>query len=239
MKSAVRLDARLTERVHLYGELPAPGEALRILRAAEMLVLDGVPWHADLDVVRAGLIAKRRGPAEPFGGLDASPAVMAEVGKLAEQADALRVALYELPCTALDVMFRPMVSGPEPMHFDTFDDSGGCWISAFINVAATPRKYCLGPSLPSLDPSIVHEVVREGEAGKGFSYLVRERTMAGRPPLDAGAPRHELDLAPGAIWFFNSKTVSHELLHGEGAVSIGWLVPGAAPTQAEVLKAMR
>lgn len=227
---AVRYDAMTA--------LPCSDEALRLLRAGEMLVLEGVPWEADLEVIRTGLVNKRRGPADPFGGREMEPAVRREVDRLAAHADCLMGWLYRLPATARDVMFRPMISGPEPMHFDTFSDEAGCWISAFINVSTGPRKYRLGPTLMSLSREVVREVLAECQRPSEFSYRVRERTNRGRPPLGPDAWRVELEFGPGAIWFFNSKTVSHELVYGEGAVSIGWCVPGAAPTQAQVLESL-
>ena len=146
--------------VHVFNAEPSSEQALEILRAGEMLVLEGVEWLADFAVLRSELIPRKRGPAEPFGGDKASSEVMEEVAKVAAQASEMCARMYPLPCVEIDVLYRPMISGPEPMHFDTFSDEAGCWISAFVNISKTPRRYRIGPSLHSFSPSDVAKVLK-------------------------------------------------------------------------------
>jgi hypothetical protein len=131
-----------------------------------------------------------------------------------------------------------MITGPEPMHFDTY--TAPTSITSFANVSLVPRVYNIGRNFQHMieaDRKAVQTVI---EMCKGnlddFSYRARDLTKEGLPPLGKDMPRHRVEFAPGSIWFFNPKTVSHEVVYGEGAMSFAWEVKGAGPTQRELLE---
>ncbi len=115
-------------------------------------------------------------------------------------------------------------------------------VTAYINVSAVPRVYSIGPNFPMLvreQPDVMRELVKKEGVGADLSYAIRQRTAEGLPPLGEKTPRHRVELAPGAIWFFNAKTVSHEVIHGTGAFGISWEVPSCgALMQADLLKGL-
>jgi hypothetical protein len=231
----VRLDPALPERIHHCSWL-AVDDAVQIFRDSELLVIDDVPWQADLGVIQRGLEPKRRGFKQPFHGAIA-PEVSAELERLGVQVDALVDRLYpELVRVERNGSFRPMISGPEPLHFDTYAAAHSV-LTSFVNVSAVPRRYCIARSLRGLvddQPEVIQQVIAECKGNlDDLSFRIRVRTMRGRPPL--GEPKHHVDFAPGAIWFFNAKTVSHELVYGEGAMGFSWEVPGGAPTQRDLV----
>jgi hypothetical protein len=205
-----------------------------------MLVLDDVPWETDLDVLRAALVRKKRAFKAPYLEKEPAPTVRKEINRLLDHAKRLFLQLYPTFKSIEErTSWRPMITGPEPLHFDTYGGKNPM-VTAYINVSAVPRVYGIGPNFPTLlkeQPSVMRwmmeEAVKRGDVD--MSYVLRKHPKS---PL-LTAPRHRVELAPGAIWFFNAKTVSHEVIYGEGAVGISWEVPGCgAKMQTELLDAL-
>lgn len=231
------------ENVVLYGaqDYPEDGAMARHFVDHRLAVLDGVMWFGAMEVIqRRGLDARRREFKAPFIDSKPSSEINGAVLSIIEQAKLLYRELFPWPATVAHSSFRPMITGPEPMHYDSYGGEHPL-VTAYINVAATPRVYRIGWNFPQLVER------RRGEVGAAFaerrlktddaSYPIRVRTQRGRGPLGPDAPRHEVRLAPGAIWFFNAKTVSHEVVYGEGAIGIGWEVPtSGAKLQRDILR---
>lgn len=215
----------------------------RAFKESTLMVIDGMSWDADFDLIRSALVKTHRGFKAPFIEKEPPKPVRRELHKLADHADRLFRQLYpSFKPTETRTSFRPMITGPEPLHFDTYGGEAPM-VTAYINVSNVPRVYGIGPSFPMLvrmQPTALQQLVWEVGVGADLSYAIRQRTADGLPPLGTGAPRHRIELAPGAIWFFNAKTVSHEVIHGTGALGISWEVPGCgAPMQADLLKGLR
>ncbi len=191
-----------------------------------LLVVDNVPWQADLDVIRSGLIKKRREFKAPYSEGEAAKPVRKQVRNIIEHAGKLFAELYPSYKSIEErTSFRPMITGPEPLHFDTYGGQNPM-VTAYVNVSSVPRVYHIGPTFPMLlqsHPDQMREAWKLAmlRGDTDVSYILRSDLG----PLGREAPRHTVELAPGAIWFFNAKTVSHEVVYGEGAVGISWEVP--------------
>ena len=205
----------------------------------KMLVVTGIEWAADMKALRSGLVKKRRDFKGPFRESEPAKPVRKELRRLGLHMDRVFKQFYpRFAPIETRASWRPMITGPEPLHFDTYE--GATMVTSFINVSKTARKYCVGPSFADLVrdcPEMLREIAATGDRNGDLSYAIRQRTAEGLPPLGADTPREHVDMPPGSIWFFNAKTVSHEVVYGEGAFSLSWDVPrcGAA-TQADLLK---
>ncbi len=192
-----------------------------------LFVLDDVQWDADLDVIRSGLIKKRRAFKSPYSEGEAAKPVRKQVRKLIEHASKLFAELYPgYKSIEERTSFRPMITGPEPLHFDTYGGQNPM-VTAYINVSRVPRVYHIGPTFPMLlqaQPAVMCHLWQTAmdRGDTDASYVLRH---VADTPLGKSAPRHTVELAPGAIWFFNAKTVSHEVVYGEGTVGVSWEVP--------------
>ncbi len=211
-------------------------------RESMLTVIDGVVWDADMALIRSALVAKRREFKAPFIEKEPSKEVRKQVRNLCAHAERLFAQLYpSFESVETRTSFRPMITGPEPLHFDTYGGDAPL-VTAYINVSDVPRVYRIGPSFPMLvrdQPDVMRKLVKE-PGSVDLSYFIRQLTAAGLPPLGKDAPRHRVDLAPGSIWFFNAKTVSHEVVFGTGAVGISWEVPGCgAAMQNDLLKGLK
>jgi len=207
-----------------------------------LTVVDGMPWDADMVTIRSALVKVHRGFKAPFIEKEPPKLVRKELRKLIEHAERLFAQLYpSFKPVETRTSFRPMITGPEPLHFDTYGGEAPM-VTAYINVSKVPRVYGIGPSFPMLvreQPEVMRQLVKDEGAGADLSYAIRQRTADGLPPLGKDAPRHRVELAPGAIWFFNAKTVSHEVVYGTGAFGISWECPDCgAPMQADLLKGL-
>ena len=111
-----------------------------------------------------------------------------------------------------------MVSGPEPLHFDTFYRSGHIPITSYLNFSSRSREY-----------GISHDLQRALSGWQGewepAQTVVRWRHLGieGTGPL-GGAPCHSLSVAPGSILIFDPKTTAHELRCGDGVLCYTWIV---------------
>jgi hypothetical protein len=243
MSTRLTSDPRLGETVRVFAavEDAIAANPPWMFRTAIMLVIDGGAWiTADLDVIRTGLIPKRRKFKDPFSDRKIPWAVVDEIEKLVVDADRLFGALYpDFEVAATQESFRPMITAGEPLHFDTRPGRHQPYVTSFINVAASPRVYGVGPTLYQLverEPDLMRDVLRESRDPDDVSLVLRQRTMAGKPPLGANCPRHRVELAPGSVWLFDAKTVSHEVVYGAGALARSWIVPhSGVAQQAEVL----
>lgn len=206
-----------------------------------LYVIDGIDWGGALEVIQQhGLDPRRREFKAPFIERKPSPEVSEAVGKIVRQAKELYPRLYPWPATIAHSSFRPMITGPEPLHYDSYGGKHPL-VTAYINVSTTPRIYRIGWSFDQLVAARRDEVAaafaERRKPEDDASYPIRMRTQRGKGPLGPDAPRHEVRLAPGAIWFFNAKTVAHEVVYGEGAIGIGWEVPtSGAKLQRDILK---
>lgn len=208
-----------------------------------MLVVDDVPWEADLQTIHLGLVKKSRAFKAPYLEREPAKPVRRQVDNVIAHAKRVFPTLYPHFVSIEErTSFRPMITGPEPLHFDSY---GGLnpMVTAYINVSTVPRVYAIGANLPTLvdkHPVVMREMLKDAKKRNGIadvSYVLRKAAEAGIGPLGKSAPRHRVELAPGAIWFFNAKTVSHEVIYGEGAVGISWEVPDCgAQMPADILK---
>ncbi len=207
-----------------------------------VLVLDDVPWEADMKVIASGLVKKRRAFKDPFIEKEPVKEVRKQLRNLHAHVSRLFAQLYpSFKSIEERVSFRPMITGPEPLHFDTYGGQNPL-VTSYVNVSTVPRVYNIGPNFPALvaeHPELMRILMKAAKerGDPDVSYVIRQRTVYDLPPLDRNAPRHCVKLAPGTIWFFNAKTVSHEVVYGEGAFGISWEVPGCdAAMQEDILK---
>jgi hypothetical protein len=206
---------------------------------SHIAVIDGVEWPG-MATVRAGLIRKRRAFKAPFH--PEMPAAVMEDYEVMVQA----IRDFALPLLTERheddrSSFRPMITGPEPMHFDSYEAPRAV-LQCFVNVAATPRIYRVGPTFQRLvetQPDAMRKVATTC-GPHGLSYSIRRNTVAGLPPLPSDGDSHTVEFAPGAIWIFNGKTASHEVVYGEGAVAVAWVLPDSTmPTQESLMETLQ
>ncbi len=238
MGTKVTLHSGLPPSVHICDRLNI-SDPEWIFEDCQLLVIDGTDWQCDMDVLRASLIAKQRAFKAPFGDeRRRSKEWDKAVAGLWSHTDRMFRWLYNYKVKRKSKSFRPMITGPEPMHFDTY--SAPATVTSFVNLSAVPRIYNIGRSLPQLikyDRDGVASIVKSCKGNvDDFSYIARQYAAEGKGPLGPKMPRHRVEFAPGSIWFFDPKTVSHEVVYGEGAFAFSWEVPGAALSQRDWLR---
>lgn len=241
MKSVVHLDGGLSPHIVQVWHPDVHPEQVFI--NSRMLVIDEVPWDADVGVLHGALSKKKRAFKEPFNEGPPPAHVQKQIDNVIANAKALFPVLYpDFKSIMERVSWRPMVTGPEPLHLDTTHNDAPL-VTAYINTSPEPRVYNIGPNLPMLlrghpkEMKALFEKSRTSGKPLDVSYALRQILPDG--PLGKAAPRHRVELAPGAIWFFNAKTVSHEVVFGRGAIGISWECPGCgAKSQAELFKEM-
>lgn len=241
-RTAIELSRDLGTTVHLCGSIQQAVALVpsALFSQAHVLVIDDIPWRASLDVIRTGLDAQHRKHKAPWATHAPAANVAAELEALVAEVQTLFGQLYPTSTAVwFKSVFRPMITGPEPLHFDTYEEDDGPRVAAFLNVSSVPRIYNVGATLYQLverDHRFIRALWDGVPEHDNFSLYLRKRGSKGLPPLDPSAPRHRVEFAPGAIWFFNAKTVSHEVIYGEGALSCHWLVPGMAELQSAIIQ---
>ena len=56
------------------------------------------------------------------------------------------------------------------------------------------------------------------------SKRVKSAGLRGTGPLKPGTPLHEIEFAPGSVWYANPKAVSHQIVYGGGAYFEQWTI---------------
>jgi hypothetical protein len=242
------IDPDLPNTIHVCSTLD---EAVQLdpqclFKNAHVLVIDNALPGVDYELLQSGLRSKERKFKEPFDSGMQKREVLKEVVRLQEAADSLFEKLYpDFNVTYSNGSFRPMVtksSIAEPMHFDTRPAAPNIpFVTAFINVSVNPRIYRIGPNLVQLVamyPRLMRKLWLLSGCGD-ISIRLRALTRDNLPPLNSDTPAHTVHFATGAIWFFDAKTVSHEVIYGDGAVARAWCVPECgAPQQVQILEKM-
>jgi hypothetical protein len=246
MSTRVIYDERLPRENVVFthaSDMPPPSLAERLFLDHQLLVIDGIDWGEPLRVIQErGLEGKSRAFKDPFISDRPAPEVQDAVDAILRAIKELYPLLYTWKPTIAHSSFRPMITGPEPMHYDSYGGEHPL-VTAYMNVSTEPRTYCISYTFEQLlaaHPEETRAAYRERKRpDDDASYPIRMRTQRGKGPLGHDAPRHTVHLAPGAIWFFNAKTVSHEVVYGAGAIGIGWEVPDSgAELQRATLKRM-
>lgn len=225
---------------------PGTVDPAQVFIDSQMLVVEGEFWDADMKVLHGALSTKKRAFKEPFNEGVPKREVQEQIGRMTAHATRVFRELYPNFKPIMErVSWRPMVTGPEPLHLDTTHNDAPL-VTAYINISPEPRVYNIGPNLPMLlrdHPDTMRALIKKPRNPEvprvplDVSYALRQMLPDG--PLGSKAPRHRVELAPGAIWFFNAKTVSHEVVYGRGAIGISWECPGCgAKSQAELFKEM-
>lgn len=239
MGTEVILSARLPKTVFVYQPTERPPADEHFCNS-DFMVMDGIEWNG-LGVLRAHLIPKHRRFNTPFHPAKMPDEIGPAMDAMKEQAQKLVDDLYVESHEFISTSLRPMQTGPEPMHFDVYPAPIPV-LTCFINVAATPRVYRIGPTFAHLVKTEAY-AVRQLAVKVGWtdiSYRMRDNTVEGIPPMPKDGEAHRIELAPGAAWFFNGKTVSHQVVYGEGALGMSWTFPkSAAPTQEQMMAALK
>lgn len=215
----------LLDNVFVFNEEPSPETANTLFCNSGFMVLDGTTWDG-LAQARTGIIREHRKFGASFHPDDIAPSAVAGINLMVAQVESLVARLFLEPKSDKHSSFRPMLTGPEPMHFDVYKAPLPI-LTCFVNIAETARVYRIGPTFGRLietHPKAMRYIASQCDE-HGMSYRIRDLTMAGLPPMPKDGPAHEVALAPGAIWFFNGKTVSHEVVYGEAALGISWELP--------------
>lgn len=208
-----------------------PARAADLLHEPALLAVDGHPWSRPLDDLRRYREDRDRAYDSPFSA--GRPAgLAAALEPFYADVEALFGRLYggRYEPVGRGRCWRPAVTRGEPMHFDTSYTPGVTLITAFVNVDTEPREYGVSHTLPWLaahraaEVKALHAAAGEAPHPSRTMSVLRRATLDGRGPLAPAAPRHVVKFAPGAVWFFDPKLLSHEVRFGRCAVSYIWHV---------------
>lgn len=237
-----RLANSLERTVFLYDGVTDTllAEAIGHFNASHVVIVDGIDWPGMADI-QAGLIPEQRkfkssfhpdvipNPEITWRGMDLMVAACTDLFE----------RMFPKQLGPRHSSLRPMITGPEPMHFDSYAVKPTV-LTSFINIAPTPRRYRFGPTFAALlaeQPDAMRAIVKKCTDLGSISYEIRENTAKDQLPLPSSAAAHVVEFAPGTMWFFNGKTASHEVVYGEGAMGISWeLINSPAQTQLDLIK---
>lgn len=198
--------------------------ARKLFDEHRVLSIDDIEWEADLDVLATNRVDKHKPYDDEelhrkYTKSNAPDVVKAELAKLEVQIeDIFRVLYGEFDDAKKAFSWRPMIVGPEPIHFDGYVLPNTTTICSFVNFDTQPRVWRVSYTLPGLIksyPKMVRDLWDQAiETKSSFNAILRHRTFEGQPPFDVF---HEIEFGQGAIWFCNPKTVSHGIHYGRGA----------------------
>lgn len=203
-------------------------EARRIYNRPGIIVVDNVIGEPILSGLREGLSEERRKFKEKFNrGLPTSESFRQAYRETSKRIrDLTRILFgYELPEVS-SPSYRPMITENEPLHYDTYEvECGKFSLMSVLNFDVRPRVWKVGPSFREIcrdSRKDVEEILKNKHPGESPSVPLRSAGLRGTGPLNAGAPLHHIEFAPGAVWYANPKTTSHQIIYGGGAYFEQW-----------------
>ncbi len=210
----------------------------------EILVFDDIDWHTDLDVLFCHRVDRRKEYDDEDAHTQhkkgtAPKEVLEQLIKLEYEMDGIFQNLFgKFDGAVKATSWRPMIVGPEPIHFDSYEKEGVTTICAFVNFDREPRVWRVSYTLSDLldtHTDLIREIWRDAKRmGSNFNVVLRARTFEDGPPFDI---HHEIDFAQGSVWFCNPKTVSHGIHHGRGAYLYAKHIPGLdVPSQKDIIE---
>jgi hypothetical protein len=132
---------------------------------------------------------------------------------------------YELKDDGV-MSYRPLITTDEPLHYDTYDvQCGEMSLMSVLNFDIRARVWNIGPSFREIcrdSAADIEEILKKKNAGESPSVPIRSAGLKGFGPLKAGTPLHHIEFAPGAVWYANPKTISHQIIYGGGAHFQQW-----------------
>jgi hypothetical protein len=214
-------------------ELAAPErqqEARCTYESAGVIIVDNAIGEQVLAGLREGLLNERRKFKEKFNqGFPKSESFTLAYSQVSERMTEITRALfgYELP-EASARSYRPMITEDEPLHYDTYEvQCGKMSLMAVVNFDIRPRVWRVGPSFRDIcrdSRDEVQDILKTKHPGESPSIPLRSAGLRGTGPLKPGTPLHEIEFAPGSLWYANPKAVSHQIVYGGGAVFEQWTI---------------
>jgi hypothetical protein len=205
-------------------------EARRIYESPGVIVVDNAIGEPILGGLREGRSTERRKFKEKFNrGLPKGEAFEKAYDQAGERMTELTRKLfgYDLPSVSAR-SYRPMITENEPLHYDTYEvECGKISLMSVLNFDIRPRVWRVGPSFRDIcreSREDVEEILKTKHPGESPSVPLRSAGLRGVGPLKATTPLHEIEFAPGAVWYANPKTVSHQIVYGGGALFEQWNV---------------
>lgn len=235
----VQFDDRLTTPIKVIpcpavlSSLDAPEhqrEMRRIFETPGIVVIDNVLDDGILSGLREGLSAERRKFKDKFNkGLPETASFRQAYKGAITRITELTWYLfgYELPDKG-NRSYRPLVTADEPLHFDTYTiDCGKTPLMSVFNFDTQPRVWNVGPSFSDVcksHPDDISAMLDRLAPGESLSMRMRDEGQLGIGPLHKGTAVHRLQFAPGAVWYVNPKTTSHQIIYGGGAQFETWTI---------------
>lgn len=203
-------------------------EGRQIYHRPGIIVIDNAVGEPILSGLREGLSEERRKFKEKFNrGHPTSETFKRAYSETSKRVTELTRMLfgYELPSVSAQ-SYRPMITENEPLHFDTYDvECGKFSLMSVLNFDIRPRVWKVGPSFRQIcrDSRLdVEDILKNKHPGESPSVPLRSAGLRGTGPLKAGTPLHDIEFAPGAVWYANPKTTSHQIIYGGGAYFEQW-----------------
>lgn len=206
-------------------------EIRRVYAQPGIILVENVIGEPILTGLREGLSDYRRKFKEKFNfGRPETESFKRAYDQAAERITELTRKLfgYELKDGGI-MSYRPLITADEPLHYDTYDvECGQMSLMAVLNFDIRPRVWNVGPSFREIcrdSAADIEEILKKKKPGESPSVPIRTAGLKGFGPLKAGIPLHHIEFAPGAVWYANPKTVSHQIVYGGGAHFQQWNIP--------------
>jgi len=205
-------------------------EMREIYHRPGVVVVDNAIGEPMLSGLREGLSDHRRKFKEKFNtGHPTSATFKQAYSQTSKRVTEITRMLfgYDLPAVSAR-SYRPMITQNEPLHYDTYEVPCGTFsLMSVLNFDNRPRVWNVGPSFRQIcrnSGADVEEILKNTHVGEAPSVPLRSAGLRGIGPLKAGIPLHHIEFAPGALWYANPKTTSHQIVYGGGAYFEQWTI---------------
>lgn len=222
--SKIYLNPDCKTKIHIFdGKNLIKNSGISIIENDGFIVIDNYHWNFNQKLIQKSFENKCRSFDEKFKTEVISENVAIELQIIKQQIIELTEFLfskYSLIACIKTKSYRPMITGPEWMHFDTkLIDK--LLLTSYLNLDSLPRIYKISHTFSYLIHNNYKKIKKLNKLNESVAVAIREETIRNTGLINNLTPKHLILLDYGTIWFFNPHIISHEIIFGRGAMGQG------------------
>lgn len=200
----------------------------KIIENAGILVIDNIDWKFNFNKIQKGLKNRTfREYDSKFVDKNLDIEIVNELRKGQQEVFDIFKQLFPnykyKDRGKYSLGLRNMITGPEPMHFDTkpYDQ---LILTSYINLDTQPRIYKISYTFKYLIETYPRWMKKLKALNKNIPREMREITIKNKGRLTNKSPKHIAIFSPKTLWFFDPQLIAHEVIFGRGTMAQTWFV---------------
>ncbi len=241
--SEIYLHKDCKTKIHRFdSKLISLPQCVDIIEKNGVIVIDNLVWNYNKELVQKNLEHNCRIFDGEFKTTLPLPEVIIQLKTVQSQIAILVKEIfndYSYERNGHGLGYRPMVTGPEWIHFDS-KPVDKMVLTCYLNLDILPRIYKISHTFLWLIKNERKAMLKIKKAESFYPVTIRANTIKNKGVINNTTPKHTILFDPGTIWFFNPHMISHEVVFGRGAMGQSWWVYNSeCKTQTQLMEKLK